>query len=158
MNPGDLEMFNKFLPSEPDPLIQEVGQEEGTSGQGINLADLILEKIAAHEATQAGKPKIQGGGLPEDAVEIPAKAVEVFSKYVGVIWNRFVLPIYWLLRIPTELDYFYHDTSPVNFPNRSRFFPPSRNGRNFFQSQDRHLGQQMHATKQPEYSSPQHHT
>lgn len=87
MNPGDLEMFNKFLPSEPDPLIQEVGQEEATSGQGINLADLILEKIAAHEAAQAGKPKIQGGGLPEDAVEIPAKAVEVFSKYVGAIWK-----------------------------------------------------------------------
>lgn len=85
MNPGDLEMFNKFMPSDPDPLIEEVSHEEATGSQGINLADLILEKIAAHEAAQAGRPKIQGGGLPEDAVEIPAKAVEVFSKYVWVV-------------------------------------------------------------------------
>lgn len=76
------------MPNDPDPLIQEVSVGETTRGQGINLADIILEKIAAHEAAQAGKPKIQGGGLPEDAVEIPAKAVEVFSKYVGVIGNH----------------------------------------------------------------------
>jgi essential nuclear protein 1 len=47
---------------------------------------LILEKIAEHEAKQAGEhtggPFIQGGGLPEDAVQIPAKAIEVYEKYV----------------------------------------------------------------------------
>ena len=85
MNPGDLEMFNTFMPSGPDTLIEEVSIGEAAGGQGINLADIILERIAAHEAAQEGKPKIQGGGPAEDAVEIPAKAVQVFSKYVGVI-------------------------------------------------------------------------
>lgn len=50
-------------------------------GQGTNLADLILAQIAAHEAAQAGEPVIQGGGPPEDAIELPAKVVEVYSKY-----------------------------------------------------------------------------
>ena len=76
------------MPNDPDPLIQAVSDDEGTRCQGTNLADVILEKIAAHEAAQAGKPKIQGGGPPEDAVEIPAKAVEVFSKYVGIIGHN----------------------------------------------------------------------
>ena len=51
-------------------------------GQGINLADLILDRIAAHEAGQAGQPVIHGGGEPEDAVELPAKVVEVYTKCV----------------------------------------------------------------------------
>lgn len=70
------------MPHDPDPLIEEVGDGEATERQGTNLADMILEKIAAHEASQAGEPRVYGGGLPEDAVELPAKAVEVFSKYV----------------------------------------------------------------------------
>lgn len=70
------------MPNDPDPFIQAVSDGDAAGRQGTNLADIILEKIAAHEAAQAGKPKIQGGGLPEDAVELPAKAVEVFSKYV----------------------------------------------------------------------------
>lgn len=53
--------------------------------QTTNLADLILEKIAEHEAKlngeNLGAPYIQGGGVPEDAVQIPAKAVEVYEKY-----------------------------------------------------------------------------
>ena len=49
-------------------------------GQGTNLADLILEKITAHEATQTGRPKIQGGGPSEEAIELPVKVVEVYSK------------------------------------------------------------------------------
>ncbi len=48
--------------------------------EGTNLADLILEQIAAHEAAQSAKPMIHGGGAPEDAVEIPAKVVEVYTK------------------------------------------------------------------------------
>lgn len=75
------------MPNEPDPLIQASSDSEATSGQGRNLADIILAKIAAHEAAQARAPIIQGGGLPEDAVEIPAKVVEVYSKYVGIIEN-----------------------------------------------------------------------
>jgi len=75
-------LFNKFMPSiTANPLIQSITNEETEEGQGTNLADLILEKIAAHEAAQTGEPVIQGGGIPEDAVELPAKVVEVYSKY-----------------------------------------------------------------------------
>ena len=66
------------MPSDTgDPIFQPTHQAEE---QGTNLADLILEKIAAHEAVQSDQPVIQGGGLPEDAVELPAKVVEVYSK------------------------------------------------------------------------------
>lgn len=71
-------MFNKFIPAgDEDPYHPARDQ------QGTNLADLILEKIAEHEAKQAEGdqgPAIQGGGMQEDAVQIPAKAVEVYEK------------------------------------------------------------------------------
>jgi len=77
VDPNDLDMFNKFIPAgDEDPIFNP-----GAGGQTTNLADLILEKIAEHEAKQSGDSDfIQGGGLPEDAVQIPAKAVEVYEK------------------------------------------------------------------------------
>lgn len=80
-------MFNKFIPGgDQDPIFnpRQPEENENENGSGTNLADLILEKIAAYEAKQAGQnnPVIKGGGPPEDAVEIPAKAMEVFEKYV----------------------------------------------------------------------------
>ncbi|KAJ5548610.1 hypothetical protein N7513_005844 [Penicillium frequentans] len=91
VNPNDLEMFNNFMPGhEDDPIFNP--REQGSSGQTTNLADLILEKIAEHEAKMAGEsvggPHIQGGGAAEDAVQIPAKAIEVFEK-VGMILSRY---------------------------------------------------------------------
>ncbi|KAL4937693.1 hypothetical protein BDV06DRAFT_67805 [Aspergillus oleicola] len=90
VDPNDLDVFNKFIPrGDEDPIFNPSGP--GASGQTTNLADLILEKIAEHEAKQlgnAGGPMIQGGGLPEDAVQIPAKAVEVYEK-VGMILSRY---------------------------------------------------------------------
>ncbi|KAL3490900.1 Bystin-domain-containing protein [Aspergillus germanicus] len=89
VDPNDLDMFHKFVPrGEEDPIFNPRGTDTG--GQTTNLADLILEKIAEHEAKQAGHtgPMIQGGGLPEDAVQIPAKAVEVYEK-VGMILSRY---------------------------------------------------------------------
>lgn len=86
MDPSDLNLFNKFVPSNQDPVVQsfnDAGEEQGT-----NLADLILEKIAAHESTQTREPVIQGGGAPEDAIELPAKVVEVYSKYVHIVGTR----------------------------------------------------------------------
>lgn len=80
-------MFHKFVGrDDEDPIFnpRQKGSEE--EGQGTNLADMILEKIAAYEAKQAGGPKILGGGAPEDAVEIPAKAVEVYEKYVRLLF------------------------------------------------------------------------
>ena len=63
-----------------DAITQATGNNSTEEGQGTNLADLILEKIAAHEAVQTAQPRIQGGGPPEEAIELPAKVVEVYSK------------------------------------------------------------------------------
>ena len=80
IDPNDTDLFNRFMPpSTADSIIQSTTQVGSEDGQVTNLADLILEKIAAHEAT-ADQPVTQGGGLPEDAVELPAKVVEVYSK------------------------------------------------------------------------------
>lgn len=69
------------MPSTSADAILQATTENGTEeGQGTNLADLILEKIAAHEATQNAHPITQGGGPPEEAIELPAKVVEVYSK------------------------------------------------------------------------------
>lgn len=63
-----------------DAIVQATAKSGTEEGEGTNLADLILEKIAAHEATQTGQPTVQGGGPPEEAIELPAKVVEVYSK------------------------------------------------------------------------------
>ncbi|KAI9036556.1 snoRNA-binding rRNA-processing protein ENP1 [Aspergillus affinis] len=89
VDPNDLDMFHKFIPGgDEDPIFSPRDPE--SQGQSTNLADLILEKIAEHEAKQSGDGGqfIQGGGLPEDAVQIPAKAVEVYEK-VGMILSRY---------------------------------------------------------------------
>ena len=75
-------MFNKFMPGHEEDPIFHPREHDNSESQTTNLADLILEKIAEHEAKQAGgsAPFVQGGGPPEDAVQIPAKAVEVYEK------------------------------------------------------------------------------
>ncbi|KAK5166810.1 hypothetical protein LTR04_000220 [Oleoguttula sp. CCFEE 6159] len=95
IDPSDLDVFNRFNPEfDPATLLQPAGGEGEESGSGTNLTDLILEKIAAHEAEErarnkdAGEREIMGGGRPEDAVEIPAKALEVFTQ-VGNILSRY---------------------------------------------------------------------
>lgn len=85
VDPNDLDMFNKFMPGdhEEDPIFHP--RDPAAQGQTTNLADLILEKIAEHEAKQSGEAGgsfVQGGGPAEDAVQIPAKAIEVYEKYV----------------------------------------------------------------------------
>lgn len=76
-----MSLFDKFMPStSADAILQATTNKTPEEGQGTNLADLILEKIAAHEATQTRQPAIQGGGPLEEAIELPAKAVEVYSK------------------------------------------------------------------------------
>ncbi|KAF2719755.1 Bystin-domain-containing protein [Polychaeton citri CBS 116435] len=93
VDPQDLETFNKFNPSfDPATLLgSQDDEDEDPEGPGTNLADLILEKIAAHEAShQAGgtAPAVQGGGAPDDAVELPAKVVEVYTQ-VGILLSRY---------------------------------------------------------------------
>ena len=81
VDPKDLDLFNRFIPAGEDPTLDlKTNATTQTEGQGTNLADLILEQIAAHEANRAGDPIIQGGGAIEDAIELPAKVVEVYTK------------------------------------------------------------------------------
>ncbi|KAF2090907.1 Bystin-domain-containing protein [Saccharata proteae CBS 121410] len=90
IDPNDLETFNKFNPSFDDPILRP-GEPQEEEGQGTNLAALILEKIAEREAQDAanGGPRdIIGGGAPEDAVELPARVVEVYTQ-VGLILSRY---------------------------------------------------------------------
>lgn len=73
---NDLAAWNKFIPTDDNPIVWP-GEEAQPSGPGTDLAALILEKIAAHEAGgEVQHPEIQGGGAPEDAIELPAKVVE----------------------------------------------------------------------------------
>lgn len=67
------------------------------NGESTNLADLILEKIAAHEAGQSTEPLVLGGGAPEDAIEIPAKALEVYDKYVNLLVINISVQYTWIL-------------------------------------------------------------
>ncbi|KAL8948763.1 MAG: hypothetical protein Q9222_005074 [Ikaeria aurantiellina] len=90
-DPNDLNLFNKFMPSttSQDHILQPTSDREGdVNGESTSLADLILEKIAAHESTRDKAPTVHGGGLPEEAVEIPAKVVEVYSK-IGLFLSRY---------------------------------------------------------------------
>jgi essential nuclear protein 1 len=87
IDPDDLATFNKFIPTDENPIVWP-GDEAQPSGPGTDLAALILEKIAAHEATNPSQPNIHGGGDPEDAVELPVKVVEVYSK-IGLILSRY---------------------------------------------------------------------
>ncbi|KAI9740456.1 MAG: snoRNA-binding rRNA-processing protein [Cirrosporium novae-zelandiae] len=89
VDPSDLALFNKFIPAGVEPTFDTAPNNEATGeGQGTNLADLILEKIAEHEANQGGQPKVLGGGAPEDAIELPAKVVEVYSQ-IGIFLSRY---------------------------------------------------------------------
>lgn len=97
VDPEDLAAWEKFNPSfDPSTLLQPAPDEtEEAQGPGTNLADLILEKIAAHEAQAGGAPPaghdprdIRGDGHPDDAVELPAKVVEVYTQ-VGLLLSRY---------------------------------------------------------------------
>ena len=80
IDPNDLHTFHKFVPGgEEDPIFHP--RDPDADDSGTNLADLILEKIAEHEARQGGNDiSAPGDRIPEDAVQIPAKAVEVYEK------------------------------------------------------------------------------
>lgn len=81
VDPEDLETYKKFMPDDEDDLLKH-GWDRKPSGeddeeeQPVNLADLILEKIAAHEAGEARK----AAGVPDEDYELPPKVVEVYTK------------------------------------------------------------------------------
>ncbi|KAL7816844.1 Bystin domain-containing protein [Trichoderma aethiopicum] len=89
VDPEDLDTYRKFMgDEEEDDLLKHGWDLKGSGeaqGESVNLADLILEKIAAHEAAQAG-----GGNVrpPDDDYELPPKVVEVYTK-IGEILSRY---------------------------------------------------------------------
>ncbi|TAQ87307.1 hypothetical protein B7494_g4342 [Chlorociboria aeruginascens] len=92
--PDDLETYNKFFPTEEDPLLRQgwPGQADDVeeAEQGTDLTALILEKIAAFEAAQETRDGEARGarGLPEDGFEVHPKVLEVYSK-IGLILSRY---------------------------------------------------------------------
>lgn len=90
VDPNDQDIFNRFNPSGVDPanLFDPLTRNQPEEGGGTNLADLILEKIAAHEAASGGQD--EGGTLREDMGEdepLPEKVIEVYTK-VGELLAR----------------------------------------------------------------------
>ncbi|EXJ90937.1 hypothetical protein A1O1_04044 [Capronia coronata CBS 617.96] len=70
-------------------------EDEEVEGQPTNLTELILRRIAEKEAVDASRggvedqqPPFMGSGAPEDAIEIPTKVVETFTK-VGQLLSRY---------------------------------------------------------------------
>ncbi|CAG9997447.1 unnamed protein product [Clonostachys byssicola] len=88
VDPEDLETYKKFMPDEEDDLLKHGWDRRPTGdeqeSETINLADLILEKIAQHEAGEARKAV----GVPDEDYELPPKVVEVYTK-VGQILSRY---------------------------------------------------------------------
>lgn len=115
LDPKDQEIFNRFLPttsstttddtsallsalstsadSRPPPLLAGQQDEGQDQDQSTNLADLILEKIAAHEAALAAgqdpinpdRPRTPDADEFEE--ELPPKVVEVYTR-VGDLLAR----------------------------------------------------------------------
>ena len=77
---NDLDLYNRFMPTNDELAVQPVHGGNDQADKGANLADLILEKIAAHEAATARAPNGAADDPPGDAIELPAKVVEVYSK------------------------------------------------------------------------------
>ncbi|KAK2589929.1 snoRNA-binding rRNA-processing protein [Conoideocrella luteorostrata] len=90
VDPEDLETYKKFMPEEEDDLVKHgwnlkpSGDAQQEEGESRNLADIIMQKITAHEAAEARRD----AGLPEDEYELPPKVVEVYTK-IGQILSRY---------------------------------------------------------------------
>lgn len=152
VDPNDLAMFNRFNPEfDPSTLLGSTPAEE--EGETTNLADLILAKIAAQEESQDQR-QILGGGRPEDAIELPAKVVEVYTQYALRILYTNAHAAQSLTMHP-ESVLFFHVTSLANCPNHSRFFPLSHNGTSSSPLLALTPGPQTQHTK-PQNSSPHH--
>jgi essential nuclear protein 1 len=80
VDPTDLETYRRFMPDEEDDLLKHgwdrkpSGEEQGET---TNLADLIMAKIAAHEAKGTADAEL---AAPEEDYELPPKVVEVYTK------------------------------------------------------------------------------
>ena len=77
---NDLNSFNNYIPAGEEPTLDLHAEKVPERAQGTDLAQLILQAIEAKEAGEGDHSPIFGGGAPEDAIEIPAKVVEVYTK------------------------------------------------------------------------------
>lgn len=81
IDPTDLETYRKFMPDEEDDLLKHGWDRQPShgaeEGETTNLADLILAKIAVHEA---GGAKATRAPAPEDPFELAPKVVDVYTK------------------------------------------------------------------------------
>ena len=80
IGPSETDIFNKFMPLTESALMLSDGEIGDVRQEGTNLTDLILEKIAAHQAANGGQAKSEGGSEHGDIASIPPKVVEVYSK------------------------------------------------------------------------------
>ena len=105
----DMELFNRFLPGQP--------QE-----QRVSLADKILEKIAEHEAKQAG---ISMHPADDDTPQLPPKVIEVYMKCV------LPSPLSCDSQLTSDAGWASSSraTSPANFLKPSKSSPLSATGR-----------------------------
>lgn len=83
--PADLAMFNKFLTADEDPLLKHGWDRKPADGEeqqgGTNLADLIMEKIAAFEAGGGDSEYMSGmEDFPDE--DLHPKVIEVYEKCV----------------------------------------------------------------------------
>jgi essential nuclear protein 1 len=79
-DPHDLDVFNKFNPPAFDHPILHTGSDP-MENQTRNLADIILEKIAQHEAGEAEDGHLEDS-FEDEMVVLPPKVVEVYTKFV----------------------------------------------------------------------------
>ncbi|KAK3109840.1 snoRNA-binding rRNA-processing protein [Teratosphaeriaceae sp. CCFEE 6253] len=92
VDPNDLDTFNKFHPTfDPATLLQPAPSDNvDAEGPPANMYDLLLAKMATHEAQQPATkpPPIRGGGEMADAVELPALVVEVYTQ-IATLLSRY---------------------------------------------------------------------
>jgi hypothetical protein len=121
-DPNDLDVFNKFNPPAFDDPILHNGLHMGLEPeetQTRNLADIILAKIALHEAGESGEP-LPDDMLEEEVAELPPKVQEVYTKFVTN--QNLILHI---ANIEPELVTYCHDTNPASSQKPSKSLLPS---------------------------------
>lgn len=80
VDPQEIAMFNKFLPSETLILEDSPADPDGGGG-GTNLADMILEKIVAQEALRERPPVVVSEDVNENNLDIHPKVIQVYTTY-----------------------------------------------------------------------------
>lgn len=99
LDPHDLSLFEKFNPTVPptnhDPVIQQPSPSHDNNEETINLADLILSKIALHEAATANSPSEpreppnrRDYDDDNEPPPLPPKVIEVYTT-IGTLLSRY---------------------------------------------------------------------